>query len=312
MWTGTPASRGFTKFLDFGLSIRVASPGSPLAMARNADGRLEVFGIAANGVDATTSGRRARAVRGRGGRVRRHASPTSRPRPTPTGASKCSASPPTAAISHKWQSTAGGAWSPWTTIAGHARERRDRPQLRRPARGLRRRTRRTSPTTSAQATPGGTWSAWSTLRRHASPTSRPRRTPTVASRCSASRSNGARLAHVAAHAPAALVAVDDRSTATSPRIAIARSYDGRLEVFGTNASRTSRTTERKLTPGRRVVGVVALRRQLHRRRRRDQRRRPASKCSRSPAERCVSHRWQPRPGGTWSPLDDASTARSRP
>jgi surface antigen len=66
-WTGTPAGRGFTKYLDFGLST--STPGSPLALARNADGRLEVFDVTKDGATFHTwqvsAGRACRSTSGR-------------------------------------------------------------------------------------------------------------------------------------------------------------------------------------------------------------------------------------------------------
>ena len=96
----------------------VKVPGSPLAMARNADGRLEAFGVAANGAafhkwQESAAGPWSEWSRFDGNFTNIAAETNA------DGRIEAFAIAADGSISHRSQRTAGGAWSPWTLIDGH-------------------------------------------------------------------------------------------------------------------------------------------------------------------------------------------------
>jgi surface antigen len=230
-WTGSPASRGFTKFLDFGLSTD-RLPGSPLAMARNADGRLEVFGIATDGAPAhkwqLSAGGAWSSWSRFAGDLTDIAAETNA-----DGRIELFGLDPNGAISHKWQQIRDGSWSRWTPIEGRltsiaiARNYDGRMEV-------------FGANSSqvmyhkSQLIAGGRWSRWSrfagSLTDVAAETNADGRIELFGL-----DPNGA-ITHTWQQSPGGSWSPWTPMSGRLTSIAIARNYDGRLEVFGTNSA----------------------------------------------------------------------------
>jgi surface antigen len=233
MWTGTPSSRGFTKFVDFGLSIgRVA--GSPVTMARNSDGRLEVFGVAANGAVVhqwqLIAGGLWSGWSQLGGTFAAVAAETNA-----DGRVEVFAVAADGSIAHKWQETAGRTWSRWTQVGGRlanitmTRSHDGRLEVfgSNASQGVYRK---------AQLDANGRWSGWSPfghgLTDIAADTNADGRVEVFGI-----ASDGA-ITHTREQAPGGpRWSPWERVKGRLDRIALARSFDGRLEAFGTNSAR---------------------------------------------------------------------------
>jgi surface antigen len=292
-WTGTPASRGFTKYLDFGLST--SAPGSPLALARNADGRLEVFAVANSGATFHTwqasAGRAWSDWSAFDGNLAHVAADTNA-----DGRLEVFGVTANGTLFHKWQQAPGVFWSSWAHLEGRldnvaiARNRDGRLEA--------------FGTNSAhnvyhqwQLTPGGTWSGWKPFDGGLSD---------VAAETNADgrielfgvTANGA-IFHRSQIAPGAAWTAWGHISGVITSLAVARNRDGRLEMFGSDASHAV-FHKRQVVAGGNDWG-------------------PWSRFDGSPAylaaetnadgrielfgatkAGAISHRWQLTPGGAWS------------
>ena len=295
-WTGAPASRGFTKFLDFGLTSKHV-PGSSLAIARNADGRLEVFGVASTGGIwhkwQTGPNGQWSAWAQLEGTLTAVAAETNA-----DGRVELFGTGPDGSVLHKWQLTPGGRWSPWGEM-GHtlksiavARNRDGRLEI------FGANTARTI-YHEWQATPGGQWSGWSKLDGALAD---------VAAETNADgrievfgvAGNGS-VRHKWQRTPGGAWSTWTTIPGKLDSIAVARNLDGRLEVFGTDASRHVFHAW-QLTPGGQVSDWSRLDGAL------------ADVAADTNADGRIEvfgvagngatfHAWQRTPGGSWTPWD---------
>jgi surface antigen len=232
-WTGLPASRGFTRFLDFGLAIGRLSD-SPIALARNADGRLEVFAVQASGAAMhawqITAGGAWTGWAPFGGTF---ASITAEA--NADGRLEAFAAAADGTVFHRSQVSAGSAWTAWEPIEGKlatlalARSYDGKLQLfgADASRAVFAKT---------QLSFGGPWSVWERLDG------------TAASLAAETNADG-RGELFAVTAAGAIVhrrqnlaggawGAWARLVGALSNVAVARSFDGRLEVFGSNATHT--------------------------------------------------------------------------
>jgi surface antigen len=292
-WTGLPASRGFTRFLDFGLAIGRLTD-TPIALARNADGRLEVFAVAASGASMHawqfSAGGAWTGWAPFGGTFTSIAAEANA-----DGRLETFAAAADGTIFHRSQITAGSAWTAWQPMDGKlasialARSYDGKLQV------FGSDTSRTI-FTRAQLTFGGPWSVWEAFGGLA--------TSLAAETNADGRGEvfGVTAAGAIVHRRQNLAGgawgAWARITGALSNVTVARSFDGRLEVFGSNAvhkvfhaSQTSpaggmsgwtsfasgRTSVAAETNADGRVEVFAV-----------------------TADGVVSHTWQARPGGTWS------------
>jgi surface antigen len=234
-WTGTPASRGFTTFLDFGLS-NVRTPGATIAMARNADGRVEVFDVPRG---ATGDGETFHTWQVSAGRAWWDWSPFDghlahvAAETNADGRIEVFGATASGALFHKWQRTPGAFWSAWTPSDGRLVD----VALARNQDG-----RLEAFGTSAahrvyhqwQLTPGGAWSKWSVFDGALSD---------VAAETTAD--GRIELFGITDHgdifqrwqvAPGAVWSPWAHISGTIVSLAVARNADGRMELVGTDAS----------------------------------------------------------------------------
>jgi surface antigen len=232
-WTGLPASRGFTRFLDFGLAIGRLSD-SPIALARNADGRLEVFAVEASGASMhawqISAGGAWTGWAPFGGTFTSIAAEANA-----DGRLESFATTADGTLFHRAQITAGSPWTAWEPMEGKlasvalARSYDGKLQL------FGADTSR-AVFAKAQLSFGGPWSVWQRLDGSA--------TNLAAETNADGRGEvfGVTAAGAIFHRRQNLAggswgAWTQISGALS-NLALARSFDGRLEVFGTNAAHT--------------------------------------------------------------------------
>ncbi len=230
-WTGTPQSRGFSKYLDFGLSTgRV--PGSPIAIARNADGRLEAFGVANDGSalhkwqlnpGGLWSGWAS--FNGNFASIAAETNADGRIEVTAIGTNGI--------VSDKRQNTPGGTWSAWATAPGRLAS----IALARGYDG-----RLVAFGTNAaqvayertQLTVDGSWSAWTVLARGftniAADTNADGRVEVFGV-----ATNGA-VSHAWQATPGGAWSPWETIEGGLTSIAVVRNFDGRLQLFATNAA----------------------------------------------------------------------------
>jgi surface antigen len=232
-WTGLPAGRGFTRFLDFGLAIGRLSD-SPIAVARNADGRLEVFAVQASGAAMhawqISAGGAWTGWAPFGGTFT-----TITAESNADGRLEAFAAAADGTVFHRSQITAGSAWSAWEPMEGRlatlalARSYDGKLQLF-----------GADPSHAAfamtQLSFGGPWSVWQ------------RFDGSVANVAAETNADG--RSEVFAVTPAGAIVhrrqnlaggtwgAWTRITGGLRNVTSARSFDGRLEVFGSNAAHT--------------------------------------------------------------------------
>jgi surface antigen len=293
-WTGLPASRGFTRFIDFGLAIGRLSD-SPIALARNADGRLEVFAVEATGASMHAwqigAGGAWTGWAPFGGTFTSIAAEANA-----DGRLEAFATAADGTIFHRSQVTAGSAWTAWQPMDGKlaslalARSYDGKLQL------FGSDSSRTV-FTRAQLSFGGPWSVWDTFGGLA--------TTTLAAETNADGRGevfGVTAAGAIFHRRQNLAGgtwgVWARISGALSNVAVARSFDGRLEVFGSSRAHTVYHAS-QTTPAGGMSGWTAF----------------ASGRTNVAAETnadgrvevfgvtaagVVSHRWEETPGGAWS------------
>jgi surface antigen len=230
-WTGLPGSRGFTRFLDFGLPIGRLSD-SPIALARNADGRLEVFAVQASGAAMhawqISAGGAWTAWAPFGGTFT-----TITAEANADGRLEVFAATADGAVFHRSQITAGSAWTAWDPMEGKlatlALARSYDGRLRLFGADASR-----AVFTKAQLSFGGPWSVWERLDGSAA---------NVAAETNADgRSEvfavtaGGAIMHRRQNLAGGTWGAWTRIAGVLSNITAARSFDGRLEVFGSNAA----------------------------------------------------------------------------
>jgi surface antigen len=230
-WTGLPATRGFTRFLDFGLAIGRLSD-SPIAVARNADGRLEVFAVEASGASMhawqLSAGGAWTGWAPFGGTFTNIAAETNA-----DGRLEAFATAADGTVFQRSQITAGSAWTAWEPIegklAGIALSRSYDGKLQLFAADASR-----AVFTKTQLSFGGPWSVWQRLDGTA--------TSLAAETNADGRGElfdvtaGGAIYHRAQTSAGGAWGAWARLTGSLSNVAVTRSFDGRLEVFGTNAA----------------------------------------------------------------------------
>jgi surface antigen len=305
-WTGAPASRGFTRFLDFGLAIGRLSD-APLAAARNADGRLEVFAVAASGAamhawQISAGGPWSGWAPFDGNFTNITAEANADGRLEAFGVAG------DGTLFHRSQITAGSAWAAWAPIEGRlanaalSRSYDGKLQLfgTDSTRALFAR---------AQVTFGGPWSAWARFEGSAAGLAAETNAD-GRSEVFGATATGA-IAHRSQSRAGGAWGGWAKIAGSLSNISVTRGFDGRLEVFGANAlhnvyharqttaagalsgwspfvgGRTSVAVETNADGRVEVFGVAA--------------------------NGTISHTWQETPGGAWSRwLDMAGGLRVPP
>jgi surface antigen len=232
-WTGAPASRGFTRFVDFGLAIGRLSD-SPIALARNADGRLEVFAVQASGASMhawqISAGGAWTGWAPFGGTF---ASITAEA--NADGRLEAFATAADGTVFHRSQITAGSAWTAWAPMEGRlasvALTRSYDGKLQLFGADASR-----AVFEKAQLSFGGPWSVWErldgTATNLAAETNADGRGELFAVTA------GGAIVHRRQKLAGGAWSAWERVTGTLSNVAVARGFDGRLEVFGTNAAHT--------------------------------------------------------------------------
>jgi surface antigen len=232
-WTGLPASRGFTRFLDFGLAIGRLSD-SPIALARNADGRLEVFAVEASGASMHAFQISAGGAWTRwapfGGTFTNIAAETNA-----DGRLEAFATAADGTVFHRSQITAGSAWTAWAPmeakLASLALARSYDGKLQLFAADASR-----AIFTKAQLSFGGPWSVWQ--RFDGTATSLAAETNADGRGEVFGVTAGGAIFHRRQNLAGGTWGAWAPVAGALSNIAVARSFDGRLEVFGTNAAHT--------------------------------------------------------------------------
>lgn len=232
-WTGQPANRGFTRFLDFGLGVGRLSD-SPIAVARNADGRLEIFAVQASG--ASMHAWQVSAGGAWTGWAPFGGSFTSiTAEANADGRLEAFAAAADGTIFQRSQVTAGSAWTAWAPVEGRlanlalARSYDGKLQLfgADASQAL---------YAKSQLSFGGPWSVWSAFGGAAG---------SLAAETNADGRGevfAATVAGAIVHRRQNLAGGTWGTWARIPgslrNVTLARSFDGRLEVFGSNAAHT--------------------------------------------------------------------------
>jgi len=232
-WTGLPATRGFTRFLDFGLAIGRLSD-SPIALARNADGRLEVFAVEASGASMhawqLSAGGAWTGWAPFGGSFTSIAAEANA-----DGRLEAAATAPDGTIFHRSQISAGSAWSGWEPVEGKlsslalARSYDGKLQLfgADPSQTL---------FFKSQLSFGGPWSVWSPFGGSAANLAAETNADGRGEVFAVTKAGA--IVHRRQNLAGGTWGTWSRIPGTLSNVTITRSFDGRLEVFGANATHT--------------------------------------------------------------------------